>query len=56
LTLKNLIENKIKSIDFEQQKWQNKLNDIERLIEDKRNIKLETIQNYEKPRMLKRSH
>lgn len=45
---KNLIENKIKSIDFEQQKWQNKLNDIERLIEDKRNIKLETIQNYEK--------
>ena len=32
----------------EQQKWQNKISDIERLIEDKRNIKLETMQNYEK--------
>ena len=45
---KNAIENIIKSMTCEQQKWQNKISDIERLIEDKRNIKLETMQNYEK--------
>lgn len=45
---KNNIEKKIEFMTLEQQKWQNKIIDIDRLIEDKRNIKIETVQNYEK--------
>jgi chromosome segregation protein len=45
---KNTIQDKIKLLTYDQQEWQNKIIDIETLIEDKRNIKLEIIQSYER--------